>query len=778
MWSVLFVFLSYLDRNFVKGEFLDAEKESKELFYMLNNTLCAKSSVAGEYHLHQVTDGIEEVRSVHDSEGGLVDCSVIQNEMQVKSFMHVCRLGLREQKFNSDLKMTLTGVSEAKSNCKKMKSKGDRNVLVTIKQLKESNSDAENNKKTLRRSKRGFTYPGTLWCGAGNIANHYDQLGEFAETDKCCRVHDHCPYVIHAFSSNYGYTNFKWHSISHCDCDNALKECLRLVNDTSSRVVGQAFFNVIEAPCFEFSFEEQCVERHWYGVCKRYDRVPIAVVKESIPYDFGGIDVIDVLTIAPPNEKQSDEEKQDKTQNTESTTQTTFSESKSNTAEEPSLTNVVTAAEDFLKVLATVSTSQSSSTDTSKGETQASEKKRKKNSGKRKKENKKRRGKGKGRTRNQKLDVVLKVDEGPAPSPSQSEEVMAKNSFVDNPTKINRFSTNKDNFMNSELDAVGNGPLSNKMMRDEPQRAMNGNQEVVATTLSTEKELEILENRQANNTELATFSPTTHIAPTIRDRSPNLRQRAGKRKQRKNIPSTDVNQPSLNGETLSASPTEGVSLATSTKVSPIKAVKKEVPNSAEHKDEKGPVVTTTAIQNTPIVRTKRPSSRQRVGRKRKRKIISSSTDDPLLVTGSETRGVTVGATNELERLGLDRLENPMESFATARSSTLTPRKNKQSFKDTKGRRKSKVGYSNPSKDRRVIRICYETVLTDATDTTPHPTLIEEDTVLQSTDTEIKTATTFPLVQTNTPSIMTRRPRTTKRARERGSKEKRGKLKRE
>lgn len=46
----------------------------------------------------------------------------------------------------------------------------------------------------------------------------------------------------------------------------SLKECLRLVDDTSSRVVGQAFFNVIEAPCFEFSFEEQCVERHWYGV--------------------------------------------------------------------------------------------------------------------------------------------------------------------------------------------------------------------------------------------------------------------------------------------------------------------------------------------------------------------------------------------------------------------------------------------------------------------------------------------------------------------------------
>lgn len=28
-----------------------------------------------------------------------------------------------------------------------------------------------------RRAKRGFTYPGTLWCGAGNIAESYEQLG-------------------------------------------------------------------------------------------------------------------------------------------------------------------------------------------------------------------------------------------------------------------------------------------------------------------------------------------------------------------------------------------------------------------------------------------------------------------------------------------------------------------------------------------------------------------------------------------------------------------------
>uniref|UniRef100_A0AAY4B3Q6 Phospholipase A2-like central domain-containing protein n=1 Tax=Denticeps clupeoides TaxID=299321 RepID=A0AAY4B3Q6_9TELE len=102
---------------------------------------------------------------------------------------------------------------------------------------------------------RGFTYPGTLWCGAGNIADSYEQLGEeFAETDRCCRVHDHCPHVVHAFSSNYGYTNSSGTPSATATADN---QCLRTVNDTASRVVGQAFFNVIEVPCFRFSYEEQ-----------------------------------------------------------------------------------------------------------------------------------------------------------------------------------------------------------------------------------------------------------------------------------------------------------------------------------------------------------------------------------------------------------------------------------------------------------------------------------------------------------------------------------------
>ncbi|XP_034995531.2 protein PROCA1 [Zootoca vivipara] len=156
-----------------------------------------------------------------------------------------------------------------------------------------------------RRTKRGFTYPGTLWCGAGNIAESYEELGTHRETDRCCREHDHCQHVIHPFTYKYGYRNFRWHTISHCDCDNRLKACLRAVNDTTSRVVGQAFFNVIQVPCFEFTYKEQCVEPYLYVWCKNYTTVAVAVAQDPVLYEYGGRLIDRLATHQPPLAKSS-----------------------------------------------------------------------------------------------------------------------------------------------------------------------------------------------------------------------------------------------------------------------------------------------------------------------------------------------------------------------------------------------------------------------------------------------------------------------------------------
>lgn len=55
--------------------------------------------------------------------------------------------------------------------------------------------------------------------------------GVFHGPDLCCREHDQCPQTISPLQYNYGIRNFRFHTISHCDCDARLaaeREGLRL----------------------------------------------------------------------------------------------------------------------------------------------------------------------------------------------------------------------------------------------------------------------------------------------------------------------------------------------------------------------------------------------------------------------------------------------------------------------------------------------------------------------------------------------------------------------
>ena len=152
----------------VRGIPFDVEQESKEMFSMINSTLCAKVSIIEENYFYQLSDGIEEIRSLVKPAGEVLECSVISNQMQVKSFMAACRLGLKKQTTNPRFETHFTHMEDAKFRCREFHRRSERTERMDT---------SVSMDKTLKRSKRGFTYPGTLWCGAGNMADHYDHLG-------------------------------------------------------------------------------------------------------------------------------------------------------------------------------------------------------------------------------------------------------------------------------------------------------------------------------------------------------------------------------------------------------------------------------------------------------------------------------------------------------------------------------------------------------------------------------------------------------------------------
>lgn len=88
-----------------------------------------------------------------------------------------------------------------------------------------------------------LSFPGTRWCGPGNTATEYDQLGFYNDTDKCCRDHDHCE-NIGSGESKYNLTNDDPFTRLHCRCDSEFKSCLKTTNKDVSNKIGYMYFSV------------------------------------------------------------------------------------------------------------------------------------------------------------------------------------------------------------------------------------------------------------------------------------------------------------------------------------------------------------------------------------------------------------------------------------------------------------------------------------------------------------------------------------------------------
>lgn len=107
----------------------------------------------------------------------------------------------------------MTDIRLARKTCKTYR-RAVRKKLMSKKTI------GNNYNEISRRNKRSFLLlPGTKWCGGGNAAANYEDLGDEIEADTCCRSHDHCPTHIVGLSWGYNMFNFRLHTISYCECD-------------------------------------------------------------------------------------------------------------------------------------------------------------------------------------------------------------------------------------------------------------------------------------------------------------------------------------------------------------------------------------------------------------------------------------------------------------------------------------------------------------------------------------------------------------------------------
>ncbi|XP_033845015.1 group 3 secretory phospholipase A2 [Periophthalmus magnuspinnatus] len=272
--------------------------------------LCTWTKVLsnGEVH-YSFLRGDSSVRLYHSiwsSAGTMSSCSFSDNDAIIQKYTTLCQEN--KQAFSHQLDVSFDSLFYEEEHCTSLDSlphasheeRSFRGRLV-----RSVRQDAVSGAKSKPRVKRGFIVPGTLWCGSGNKAPSYSDLGVFSETDKCCREHDQCQDTILSFHSKFGVFNSNIFTMSHCDCDNRFRSCLKEAQDSISNVVGYTFFNLLKMHCFEFSYRLQCAERNWFGMCKETKMALYAEVHSPTLYvtdtteDMNGTSLNTTVTATP-----------------------------------------------------------------------------------------------------------------------------------------------------------------------------------------------------------------------------------------------------------------------------------------------------------------------------------------------------------------------------------------------------------------------------------------------------------------------------------------------
>ncbi|KFM82479.1 Phospholipase A2, partial [Stegodyphus mimosarum] len=99
-----------------------------------------------------------------------------------------------------------------------------------------------------------LVFPGTKWCGAGDKAQSYDDLGEQEGVDKCCRAHDLCDDMLRAGEKKDNIINDSSFTKLNCTCDNEFYDCLLKDDSKTAITIGNTYFNVLRRECYMLNY--------------------------------------------------------------------------------------------------------------------------------------------------------------------------------------------------------------------------------------------------------------------------------------------------------------------------------------------------------------------------------------------------------------------------------------------------------------------------------------------------------------------------------------------
>uniref|UniRef100_L7LXT1 Putative phospholipase a2 n=1 Tax=Rhipicephalus pulchellus TaxID=72859 RepID=L7LXT1_RHIPC len=105
-------------------------------------------------------------------------------------------------------------------------------------------------------------FPGTKWCGSGNVARNYEDLGEARDTDKCCREHDFAMDSIPPNKTRHGLQNKLTYTMTNCKYDKKFFKCLTKATSLASLSVGVSFFDVLKTKCYRFGRPTKCADKN------------------------------------------------------------------------------------------------------------------------------------------------------------------------------------------------------------------------------------------------------------------------------------------------------------------------------------------------------------------------------------------------------------------------------------------------------------------------------------------------------------------------------------